>query len=748
MKRFFTLTLFFTCCAVGLSGQVAFRVDAPAEQAGLYTVVPASFGGSFDFDFSGEVVIVDDGSAAPTEGCNALTNDLTGKIALVDRGTCQFGTKSLNAQNAGAIAVIICNNRDNDGAIGMSGGDDGGSVTIPVVSLSKEDCAVIRMGVPELTVSFLTQFDPNEIPVWGSTEGRFTNGIGDWTTQGISGSSAATAVWEHVASASAEAGGFSSAADAIASPSSNDGAMIFNSDFLDNGGDSTMTNMGPSPAPHSGELISPTIDLSMVPEVSLRFNQLYRNRNSTTSVAFSTDDGATWSDPIQVNEEVGTEQATAARSIQTIYLPGLGGSSTAKVKFIFEGSLYYWIIDDVKLIEAELYSSSISAFLFPPSNYGTPVTMIEGDSLFFSTLVNNNGLQDLSNVKLTGQVIGGENNILYEDSAKLTMVESGRVDTSLFIDGGYEAPGLDVGTYIARYTLEQDNAEYSPEDNIVNLPFEVTENTFQKDDGVLVSGIRSTANTAYEYGNLYFVPNDGYKAIQATFSVALNQGTDLTGQTYTIKLYKIEEDDDPSQFTDDDVMLVGLANETFPDDLQSFALYTVDLLDFNTLDPGVPLEGGSEYLLMFTYAGTDDVFTTYTNVAYGNRVTDVLRVEGGQGGPWFTGGFTGDLTPLVRMHIDQASSTTEAELAADQFKLFPNPTVDQINVDLKLEELSPNVEILIRDLSGRTVQQYNYENVIQDQFSINTSDLQGMYIMTIRTNQGVKSEKFMVLKAK
>ena len=33
------------------------------------------------------------------EACNPLVNDLTGKIAVFYRGSCQFGTKAFNAQN-------------------------------------------------------------------------------------------------------------------------------------------------------------------------------------------------------------------------------------------------------------------------------------------------------------------------------------------------------------------------------------------------------------------------------------------------------------------------------------------------------------------------------------------------------------------------------------------------------------------------------------------------------------------------
>ena len=58
------------------------------------------------------LAFVDDGTAGDSLGCNALVNgtDITGKIAVIYRGACEFGTKALNAENAGAVGAIIVNN--------------------------------------------------------------------------------------------------------------------------------------------------------------------------------------------------------------------------------------------------------------------------------------------------------------------------------------------------------------------------------------------------------------------------------------------------------------------------------------------------------------------------------------------------------------------------------------------------------------------------------------------------------------
>lgn len=64
---------------------------------------------------------------------------LTGKWVLIWRASCEFGTKSLTAQTAGAVGVILVNNIPGAGPINMGAGADGSGVTIPVVMVSNSD---------------------------------------------------------------------------------------------------------------------------------------------------------------------------------------------------------------------------------------------------------------------------------------------------------------------------------------------------------------------------------------------------------------------------------------------------------------------------------------------------------------------------------------------------------------------------------------------------------------------------------
>jgi minor extracellular serine protease Vpr len=94
----------------------------------------------------------------PANGCTAMNEDLAGMIALIDRGVCSFTTKIRNAENAGAIGVLVVNNSAGDPvAMGHDGTDP--FPTIPAAMLGKAEGNLIK---PSGSVSF-TGTDPEEV---------------------------------------------------------------------------------------------------------------------------------------------------------------------------------------------------------------------------------------------------------------------------------------------------------------------------------------------------------------------------------------------------------------------------------------------------------------------------------------------------------------------------------------------------------------------------------------------------------
>ena len=126
----------------GAFGQVIFSVEAPAGIAGSYDFTYTD-GWAADMNDPANSVLDTVAVAGPDSLACTPIADLSGKIALIYRGTCEFGAKALEAENAGAIACIIVNNVPG-APIAMGAGANGGSVTIPTVMISQADGALIR----------------------------------------------------------------------------------------------------------------------------------------------------------------------------------------------------------------------------------------------------------------------------------------------------------------------------------------------------------------------------------------------------------------------------------------------------------------------------------------------------------------------------------------------------------------------------------------------------------------------------
>jgi extracellular elastinolytic metalloproteinase len=120
-------------------GPMVVRVTSPISRD--YEARKAGFGAEVTSPVNGSFAIVSDGTANANEGCNALTNgaQVAGRIALVRRGSCEFGMKALNAQNAGAIATVIYNNQGGDALISPGAGAVGNQVTIPVAFIGQNN---------------------------------------------------------------------------------------------------------------------------------------------------------------------------------------------------------------------------------------------------------------------------------------------------------------------------------------------------------------------------------------------------------------------------------------------------------------------------------------------------------------------------------------------------------------------------------------------------------------------------------
>jgi len=171
MKKILLLVNVTLFTFLGFS-QVTFYVDPPSGNSGDYVNTYADIAGG-DWGVSdlndpqnailGTLVLAHDSLA-----CETLINptEIDGNIAVVYRADCEFGMKAFNAQEAGAIAVVIINHTGDP--VEMGGGAQGINVTIPVIMISQQNGALLY---DEIVAGTLTCFI-------GNKNGFYANDIG------------------------------------------------------------------------------------------------------------------------------------------------------------------------------------------------------------------------------------------------------------------------------------------------------------------------------------------------------------------------------------------------------------------------------------------------------------------------------------------------------------------------------------------------------------------------------------------
>ena len=116
-------------------------------------------------------------------------------------------------------------------------------------------------------------------------------------------------------------------------------------------------------------------------------------------------------------------------------------------------------------------------------------------------------------------------------------------------------------------------------------------------------------------------------------------------------------------------------------------------------------------------------------------------------GDWNWVGFGADIEPSIALYLNKGAAVvtgnnTVWETEGAELNLFPNPTTDVLNVDVKFDNAS-DVMYILTDMSGRVISIMNSTNVTQETKSINVSSLaSGVYMLTAKTAEGSSTERF------
>lgn len=173
---------------------VTFAVLQPSDVSGYYGYTSTSTANGWGnpnigtLSVEAPLVMGSDGSAGDSLLCNPAQNagELAGTIAVAYRGGCEFGTKALNAQIAGAVGIVIVNNVTG-APIEMGPGDDGAAVNIPAIQVSDVTGGIINSAINAGdAVGVIGQFNGGGFTICPGTTMRLAAPGGlagyDWTS--------------------------------------------------------------------------------------------------------------------------------------------------------------------------------------------------------------------------------------------------------------------------------------------------------------------------------------------------------------------------------------------------------------------------------------------------------------------------------------------------------------------------------------------------------------------------------------
>ncbi|MBL7942684.1 MAG: hypothetical protein JNM00_07950, partial [Flavobacteriales bacterium] len=138
----------------------------------------------------------------------------------------------------------------------------------------------------------------------------------------------------------------------IQSPTAGDGFVIFDSNWWDDPiGPCGNLGSGDAPAPHLAILQTPSFDLSAYDKVGFSFYQYAKDYDVDMRVEVSISGGAwtdVWTENMIVNAETPKDQLVRINITDEAAL-----QSDVRIRFVFDGQYYFWMIDDVALLELD-----------------------------------------------------------------------------------------------------------------------------------------------------------------------------------------------------------------------------------------------------------------------------------------------------------------------------------------------------------------------------------------------------------
>jgi len=620
-----------------------------------------------------------------------------------------------------------------------------------------------------LVILATAQISFAQVYIWGgpgNASSEFAGGLNDWTTNDDRG-----CVWYWTANGKGTDGSYYGTQPAINSPTVSNGAAIFNSDkFHSKDGIAY---------PHRGELTSPAFSCENNSTVFVSFYQRTRIWNPANEMALhvSADGGNTWVAfdlNLDIREIKYNVVGDSRKTHQLIDISAVAANKPqVQIRFVWNGSYYYWILDDVYVMEQPEVEMEVFAAYNAQPYQVIPASQIDGEPFEFAVGVINKGATEATGLTAKADIYyynttAAAWDLVHSVESPLegTLASGDTSDWLVFAEPFVPTAEIFTapGSYAIEYVLT-DNGEFNTRDNTWWLPFNVSQSKFDGGDANDLFHVRGWGGS--EDWNIFNVfttgswanSPSGYFAADSTGAAAWD-GTD-NGEDFITDvnafLYKVSPDV-AADFSNFDTLALAqfdffdeahpqleMVGFGFESGLQSgdFDFWKVPFynLDF---DAGVRLEPNTRYLLMYhwnigrtVYHGTDDAPTNY-------KLNNGIYVNNGNEWQWFFGLPYGIYIGMDVLFIP-GDGTNTPQLPESVMDIFPNPVNTIMNINIDLGKDMGDATLVLTDMNNKVIETKLMNDLNATSTSMNVSNVPaGNYILRLVTEEGIATKKVMI----
>lgn len=587
--------------------------------------------------------------------------------------------------------------------------------------------------------------DKSAVVIWSEDfGGGFPSGWNSYTVNtgaGNSGASAgntATAPWKHSMvgswgywnSVGTSGGNPTGPATAINSTTSANGFLISDIDSANHWNGNSGASSGSSYHFIESYFTTSSIDLSGYANVSLEFEHSFRLNNSIDLTVSISTDSINWTS-YNVQGNATNNQASADPEYLSLNISSVAGNSaTAYVKVGWNARVYFWMLDDMKIVETpdnkiDLSETSFGGWYTTPTTngFGLEYTLIPMKQIIANPYTFEGEVTNLGALNQTAHI---NVNVLDESSSSVfTTISADSIlfpqDTMIFVGQNKFTPNS-----TGLYTFDTWASSVDTISDTMSSFSAVTDNVYGRDNGTMSSSYELGRSCGGMIVGSYF---DVYDTDDlASLSVYMKDNS-VPGALIYAMIYEIDDSNDKIYLAQSD----------------DYAITANDLNNWTTIsfDDDFSLVPGTYMAAIGSYASPIDTSViamaqyTYPTTCYIQKNGCLTGTQSFGSWYWLS------RAPMIRMNFAVVSSIEE-NIFEGKISVYPNPTNGILNLDMM--GVTPSVyQIKITNILGEIiyVSTKNISGIYNDVIDLSSFG-KGTYVIQIKNKESVFTDKIVI----